>query len=1587
MGLLNDQLNEDLIAFLESLLRSRERIALTAIDPSKQKSILGGQFTSAQAAAEWSEKTNADGYNIYFTINPAREFGGSKAASDDITAFFAFKIDIDPKRAGSQNMMANESERDAVEARILAPLVQFIELNLGITPMIISSGSGFQVLIQFDPMPTPTKTFQRAMEAFLKFLSAKFTIDEIGDVDTSVSDMPRIFALPGTLKMKSVNTEVRPWRIVYLVDKGTPVALDKFTVFVDRILEMWEDRKIARWVERLPRFENFHNEKLSYVAYLKKYGKLDEATVLKVVNLYTWLRGDTNWNMDSEEADNERMVGDTFRKDDEAISIKHILDTDTLKILDRTFSTSGAPDNIHRIVDQREGRQPAPIRAKPAPTPSGEGPELPTLTNEEIDSLLTGTDARYTDSGNAYYFVDFLSRTKKHVRFSIETNRWYYWDEKRWREDVSGTFIQGQMEDAMNYYVIELAHQITAGVVSDKKAMPHALNSLNKAKIEAAVSQSRHKLAINYFRFNSDNYKVNVLNGTINLRTADRKPHDPEDYITNLIPINYDPKAECPRFRKFLAEILPGVPEEYLQMWFGLGLTGEDRERIFQIWQGASGANGKTTLKNIMLHILAEYATEVPIETFIGKNRDYKHDDLVPLRQKRMVFTSEPEEGAILNASLLKRVAGRDTIRCRPLHSNTWVEYRPTFKIMILTNHEMRIYESGEPIWTRLHLIDYPNSFRDQRDDKDLDEKLRAESEGILAWMIGGIRLWLNEKKLPKPEKIVGDTSEYRKRQDTFGQFLKAYSEGMSGIGARWPVGAKALKNAYKTWMDDESMGKAVAGTRFDSLMEERGYRKIRRNQGLVWLKADEKDEKSVEVYTSVPKTSKLSLESSRVESLPENATPVYTSTLFPSQNEQKPTQNNQMLLEEAEPALKPVVEATIAVQAKIAKAKDEEGKYALPVKDATVYKIAAFDLETVGLDVTDPNNRILSIGFAGSDGFVESWAYDDERETIKAFVEKAQDYTCLLGWNTDKFDLPVLRARVEGWDDTAIPPVLDALRAHKLLLRKGETNFQLDYVAKKHLGKGKIEFDPARTKQYFDDPIGREKLREYNMRDAQLVLELNAVMGYFDTFEAIVERASFETVHDGDPMWMQTPDSLRRQFAQASKNKIDNGFSWWRPVMGTIEKYCRANGVKNTYEWPTDSEKEERKELIKQERPGGFVMNPVKGHHTNVIEFDFKSLYPSLMISFDMGPDTWMPPGNGDIKAPFGTYYSRVKSIMAGTLEGLVAERESVKRELNAAKARGASTEERAALKGRTEALKILVNGFYGQCYAPFSPLFHFDTARNITTLGQECVRLMLDTVKDHGARAIAGDTDSTYIEVPLEKFNEAFAEELSKILTERIAVHLKEKYGVKFVGSFDLKGLYDHLAIFKKKRYSKLEKGKTVEDMDTIGYQRGDTFELQLDLQEEIFRRMFNPSRGTIPGAISDARERLRTDHLLVLRWRRGKTSAEGRALSFLVANNLPPIPGDSVGFLILGKGTKKDPQHRIAARRLDSENIEWVDERDGVLLRGPSRDRIFLIAAEEDVVWASILERLDGLSRPEKSDQVKFEIDAAHMEKEEP
>ncbi|KHQ51239.1 DNA primase family protein [Mameliella alba] len=244
-------------------------------------------------------------------------------------------------------------------------------------------------------------------------------------------------------------------------------------------------------------------------------------------------------------------------------------------------------------------------------------------------------------------------------------------------------------------------------------------------------------------------------------------------YITKMMPADYDPAATCPRFDKFLARVQPDPDmRAFLQRWFGLSMTALPVQKFLYCY--GMGANGKSLLTNLMRRMMGDYATMVRIESLTGKNRKSGSDatpDLMRLIGARAAITNEPEEGERLQEQKVKEMTGGDEMLVRNLHSD-FVAFTPYFKLAFTGNHKLEIRGTDDGIWRRPLLCPFDVQIPEgERDEKLGDALFSEERSGILNWMIAGLLDYL-EGGLQEPAQVVQATEDYRKDSDPLGDFL-----------------------------------------------------------------------------------------------------------------------------------------------------------------------------------------------------------------------------------------------------------------------------------------------------------------------------------------------------------------------------------------------------------------------------------------------------------------------------------------------------------------------------------------------------------------------------------------------------------------------------------------------------------------------------------------------------------------------------------------------------------------------------------------------------------------------------------------------
>ena len=318
----------------------------------------------------------------------------------------------------------------------------------------------------------------------------------------------------------------------------------------------------------------------------------------------------------------------------------------------------------------------------------------------------------------------------------------------------------------------------------------HAKSSAGTTKINNMLTEASPHVAAMVNLLNRDLYAFNSDKGTLRFlreENPDSDPGDPtyewvvrvdphrsSDLISKLAPVRWKGPCDAPVFDRFFKTVQPD-PEvrAFLKRYFGYCLLGITSEQCLLFFYGA-GRNGKSTMVELICDILGDYAVTLSIDSFAGEGKRGGNEatpDLARLPGARLVAASEPEMGVKLKDALIKTMTGGEKMPVRRLHQD-FIEIDPQFKIVLQGNHKPRIDDNSDGIWRRVLLVPFEVQIARDQVDRDLPRKLRAEREGVFAWLVEGVLEYLNYGLNP-PDVVVDATAEYREESDPIGAFIR----------------------------------------------------------------------------------------------------------------------------------------------------------------------------------------------------------------------------------------------------------------------------------------------------------------------------------------------------------------------------------------------------------------------------------------------------------------------------------------------------------------------------------------------------------------------------------------------------------------------------------------------------------------------------------------------------------------------------------------------------------------------------------------------------------------------------------------------
>ena len=293
----------------------------------------------------------------------------------------------------------------------------------------------------------------------------------------------------------------------------------------------------------------------------------------------------------------------------------------------------------------------------------------------------------------------------------------------------------------LNPMIKELANLlISQAHTEEEKRIANSLktsynNSMGIVKSLSAINES----LIDLSDFDKYPYLLNVLNGVIDLRNGKFMTTDPRLNLAQQAPVAYNPYARSPVFEEFIASVLPDLgTRNTILRYLGYCLTGDTsaQKALFII---GSGANGKSTLLNVLSRLLGpDYATSVPMNLFnnrVIRTKSETTPDRAKLLKKRFAQVDEIKAGEVLDAGEFKLLTGSDAIPFRDLYQRATTITAPTHKFIFSGNFFPELKDNRDYGTTRRIMVaEFTQRFGPDDIDPDLSRKLTTPESlsGIL---------------------------------------------------------------------------------------------------------------------------------------------------------------------------------------------------------------------------------------------------------------------------------------------------------------------------------------------------------------------------------------------------------------------------------------------------------------------------------------------------------------------------------------------------------------------------------------------------------------------------------------------------------------------------------------------------------------------------------------------------------------------------------------------------------------------------------------------------------------------------------------
>ena len=776
--------------------------------------------------------------NIYFGIHPTNKAGTrstrslkapdpKKPNNPPVVAANCLFADFDTKDLGS---------KDAIMDHLA---------DLPTPNVIIDSGGGCHCYwLLRDTMPITDENREHVIDIQERW------VDFIGS-DRAVKDLARVLRVPGTRNMKPDYAPDHPvvtitrfdlenlytWEDLVELLPPAPVAItpaQTYTNGTGPALNLTDEDL----VERASRAQNGPKFQRLWDGVITGYPSQSEADEALLCILAFWTQKDPG-SMDRLFRASGLYREDKWEREDYRTrsingAISKTSETYQPRVITTTTTTS-----------TRNGT--GPTRAQTAATTDGtydgpyEGPPVdlgPIVDPETGEIVATGApkqkwDYRAEDGG----ILDLWIKQHSHEWMWITGyDCWYRWNGTHWAKDETLQMHHQTQKliDRLNWDAQQAKKR--AKLEQDKEGELVANGYISATKRTAARMRSVMEIAqphraVAAATLDAGNV-INLANGTLDLDTLKLRAHNPTDHLTYTLPYSYDPKADAPRFKRFVGEVL--VKEEsttpdtdlvhlFQELW-GYTLTVDTSQHVM-MWLSGEGGNGKSVALNVLQALLGPMACNVNFQT-LGTPGDYT---LADLPGKRLVLSTESERGGTAAEKQIREIASGDRQRARAIYGTPF-EFKPVAKIWWAMNDRPVIKDTSNATWRRLKLIPFHRTFSKEEQDTQLEQTLLSELPGILNWALVGLKRLRTVGSFTEAAAVTDAVAEYRKETNPVAQWLEDRTVALPTPSTL----SSELYTDYDLWCHKNGRH-SLNATNFGTELKRLKFEKKRTNSGYVY--------------------------------------------------------------------------------------------------------------------------------------------------------------------------------------------------------------------------------------------------------------------------------------------------------------------------------------------------------------------------------------------------------------------------------------------------------------------------------------------------------------------------------------------------------------------------------------------------------------------------------------------------------------------------------------------------------------------------------------------------------------------------------